>query len=74
MAEVYQDGESRPRVLKGAELVGSDQTHRTYGFFDESRHFIDCIKAGRQPMTNLDDSVKTRMLVDRILEAGRGSR
>lgn len=74
MAEVYQDGESRPSVLKGVELVGSDQTHRTYGFFDESRHFIDCIKAGRQPMTNLDDAVKTRMLVDRILEAGRGIR
>lgn len=71
VAEVYKDNESQPLVLRGAELVGSSQPHRTYGFFDENRHFIECLKAGRQPLTNLDDAVKSRALVDRILEAGR---
>jgi hypothetical protein len=58
-------------VLAGAELAGSDKPHLTYGFSDESRHFIDCIKTGVQPMTCLDDAVKSRALVDRILDAGR---
>lgn len=71
MAEIYKDGESQPFILRGSVLVGNEQPYRTYGFFDENRHFIDCITTGRQPMTNLDDAVKTRMLVDRILEAGR---
>lgn len=70
-AEIYEDNSSRPVVLKGADLAGSDQPHLTYGFSDESRHFIDCIKTGTTPMTNLDDAVKSRTLVDRILEAGR---
>lgn len=72
VAEVYADNKGMPlAVLYGAELVGSDQAYRTYGFSGESRHFIDCINTGTQPLTNLDDAVKSRCLVDRILEAGR---
>lgn len=71
-AEVYADNKGTPlAVLRGADMAGSDQAYRTYGFSDESRHFIDCVKTGAQPLTNLDDAVKSRALVDRILEAGR---
>lgn len=70
-AEVYTDNNPEPVTFNGSELAGSDKPHMTYGFSDESRHFIDCIKTGTQPLTNLDDAVKSRQLVDRILEAGR---
>ena len=36
------------------------------GFFAENRHFINCLKEGKQPMTNFADSVRTMELVDRI--------
>ncbi|MBM3265345.1 MAG: Gfo/Idh/MocA family oxidoreductase [candidate division Zixibacteria bacterium] len=71
-AEVFTDNRTEPvAVFRGAELAGSDKPYRTYGFADESRHFIDCIKTGAQPLTCLDDAIKSRRLVDRILEAGR---
>lgn len=69
-AEVYQDNHATPQVFKGDELAGGNELYRTYGFFDENRHFIDCIKSGTTPITCLDDAVKSRALVDRILEAG----
>jgi virulence factor len=70
-AEILGGPGADPITLNGAELSGSDQPYRTYGFSDESRHFIDCVKSGEQPLTCLDDAVKSRILVDRILEAGR---
>ena len=41
------------------------------GFWHENRHFIDCVKEGRQPLTNFADAAKSMELVDRIYEAGR---
>ena len=41
------------------------------GFWHETRHFIDCVKAGQQPSSNFADAVKTVELVQRIIEAGR---
>jgi len=54
------------KVLKTEEVAGSDENHKFYGFFGENRHFIDCIKAGEQPMTNFDDAAKTMKLVEDI--------
>jgi len=73
-AEIYTDNQAKPITLNGAELTGSEKPYLTYGFSDESRHFIDCIKSGSQPLTNLDDAAKSRQLVDRILTAGRKRR
>lgn len=39
------------------------------GFWHENRHFIDCIKEGRQPSTCFADAVKSMELVERILMA-----
>lgn len=41
------------------------------GFWHENRHFIDCLKAGRQPSSHFADAVKTMALVERIREGGR---
>ena len=41
------------------------------GQWHENRHFIDCIKEGRQPLTNFAESAKTMELVERIHTVGR---
>jgi len=50
------------------QIIGSDapQTHID-GSFQMNRHFIDCIKENKQPLTNFGDAVKTMELVRGIL-------
>jgi predicted dehydrogenase len=81
---VADDGEPevRPSSDYGKELGGvladgeaprpnpNPQPQHWLGFWHEHRHFIDCIKDGRQPSSNFRDAVKTMELVDRIY-AGR---
>lgn len=69
-ARIYADNNPEATVIKNTEAAGSEAFHRYYGFYDENRHFIDCIRTGRAPMTHFGDAVKTMELVDRIY-AGR---
>lgn len=46
-----------------------DSYNHWLGFWHESRHFIDCVKAGVQPSSNFADAVKTVELIQRIYEA-----
>ena len=48
------------------EAANSDATHRTYGFYGESRHFVDSIQEDQQPITCFADAVKTMELVSAI--------
>ena len=48
------------------EAAESDASHRAYGFYGESRHFVDCIQQDRQPLTCFADAVKTMELVSAI--------
>ena len=48
--------------------AGSDALHRTYGFYGESRHFVDCIQQDRQPLTCFEDAIKTMELVTAIYQ------
>ena len=48
------------------EAAGSDAPHRAYGFYGESRHFVDCIQQNQQPLTCFADAVKTMELVAAI--------
>ena len=50
------------------EAAGSDAPHRTYGFYGESRHFVDCIQQNQQPLTCFADAVKTMELVTTIYQ------
>lgn len=53
-------------ALDAKGIAGSEETYKRYGFFAQSRHFIDCIKAGKEPSSSLQDAVKTMGLVDQI--------
>ena len=46
----------------------SDKQHRIYGFYGESRHFVDCIQQDEQPLTCFADAVKTMELVTAIYQ------
>ena len=54
--------------------VQSKDTFMTQGFWHESRAFIDAIKAGRQVHNNLQDSVLSMELCDRILASAINKR
>ena len=67
---LIEDGKVTP--LDPFALAGTREQYKSYGFFQESRHFIDCIKAGRQPEASFADAVKTMELADRIRQADIG--
>lgn len=65
-AAIYTDNKEEGQIITAQEAAGSDQNYRFYGFYDENRHFMDCLKENREPETNFADAVKTMELVDRI--------
>jgi len=63
---IYCENGTRESLLRTQDIAGSGEFRVYYGYTAESRHFVDCVKAGRLPMTHLGDAVKTMELVDRI--------
>ena len=63
---LYSDGSTEPERYDPAECAKSDAAWRRLGFFSENRHFIDCVKKGRQPCSSLEDTVATMELVDQM--------
>lgn len=58
----------------GRDTVPSDEALRPehwLGFWHESRHFIDCVIAERQPSSNFADAVTSMELVQHILATAR---
>ena len=47
-------------TMTAAEAAGSDSRHRMFGFFDESREFIDAVKSGsrRKTQSSMQSAVK----------------
>ena len=67
---VFADGKAEPlHTLDPRKLAKSDDSHRAFGPYDMNKHFIDCIRRGRQPESNFDDALKTMELVDAIYAA-----
>lgn len=65
-AFIYSDNKEEPLVLNAKEFAGSSESYKYYGFYGESRHFIDCIVQNKMPDTNFADAFKTMELVNRI--------
>jgi predicted dehydrogenase len=65
---VFDDGE--PEVFESrafGDAAGGQEEH-WLGFWHEARHFVDCIKEGRQPSSNFADAIKTMELVERLYQ------
>lgn len=66
-AVIYEDNKEEPaEVWDVKEAAGSDEFYKFYGFYDENRHFVKCVKEGREPTTSFRDAVKTMELVEKI--------
>lgn len=53
--------------LDGLQIAGSDAFYRYYGYYQEDRHFIDCVRAGTQPETNIFDAVESMRLAQMFI-------
>ena len=69
---VIYDGSGEAQEITTFEVAGSEEFRIFYGFLQENRHFIDSIREGSQPMTNLYDAAKTMEFVDRIYKSSIG--
>ena len=54
------------KILDPHKLSRSQKSYRAHGEHTMNRHFLDCIREGRQPETHLDDAIKTMELVEAI--------
>ena len=65
--KIYTEGNVKPaKELDGHKISRSKKPYRAYGEHTMNRHFLDCIREGRQPETNLEDAIKTMELVEAI--------
>ncbi|MCM8807007.1 MAG: Gfo/Idh/MocA family oxidoreductase [Candidatus Omnitrophica bacterium] len=66
IATIFMNGKEECISLKSEEIVGSTDFYKIAGFYNENRHFIDCLKQKKQPLTNLTDALKTMELIEKI--------
>ena len=65
-ASIYTDNDAEGVHYDAVEVAGSNEFRFVGGYFGEHRHFIDCVKARRQPSSNFANAAKTMELADRI--------
>ena len=53
-------------AITGAQLVGSEHSRDFEGTLAAHRHFVECIREGRQPWTDVRDVVGTMRLVEQL--------
>lgn len=68
---IHRDDSAEPEVIGVREIAKSDDFNVYYGFMNENRHFIDCIKSEEMPSTSFDEAVRTMELVDTIEHGDR---
>jgi len=55
--------------ISGEDLAGTTQFHRYYGYFQEDRHFIDCVKSGAPPESSIQEAVASMRLTQQFLDS-----
>ena len=63
--EIFEDGDAREAPLDLAPEGGP--------YFNETRHFADCILNGRRPWSTLEDALVTMRLAEAIYDSHKGS-
>jgi predicted dehydrogenase len=66
-ALIYADNKPEPKIISTYEAAGGSKDFFVYyGFYQENKHFIDCILRDEEPETCFKDAVKTMELIDLI--------
>ena len=60
----------RANHADGVEIAGSSEFHRTYGYFQETEHFVECVRTGTVPETDISYAHELVRIIDRIERAG----
>jgi predicted dehydrogenase len=50
--------------LDGKQIAGSDEFYNYYGFLAEDREFLECVRTGRRPLTDIEEGVRTMQFID----------
>lgn len=66
VAEVWRDNEEEPLILRGSELVGSEDGLTYHGCLAMNRHFVECIGSGKEPSTSLQNVASTMRLLEAL--------
>jgi virulence factor len=53
-------------TVTGAQLAGSDETLDYEGSFAMHRHFVECLRENRQPLTDVRDVIATMRLLEQL--------
>lgn len=70
-ALIYRAGRTEPERLSGFELAGSDSYHRTYGYYQESEHFLSCVRTGATPETDIGHALRLMRLITGMEQGSR---
>ncbi|MCX5758304.1 MAG: Gfo/Idh/MocA family oxidoreductase [Candidatus Hydrogenedentes bacterium] len=63
---LYADGDTLGERFDPVACAGNSCDWHCLGFYNENRHFIDCVKTGTTPDSNLADTINTMELVGKI--------
>lgn len=66
--EICEDGKDQ-RIVKGSELTGTDHSDvDSYeGILAMHQHFVDCVRNGQTPCSDIRDVIHTSHLVDQLM-------
>lgn len=68
MAHIFTDNHfEKPEIVHDYEIAPNPSSQACVGFWQENRHFIDCVKKGTKTECDFSDAAKTSELCARIL-------
>ncbi|MCM8767275.1 MAG: Gfo/Idh/MocA family oxidoreductase [Candidatus Omnitrophica bacterium] len=65
-ALIYKDNNEKPEIISAYDVAKSDQLYKFYGYYDENRYFIDCLRENKESECNFVDAIKTMELIEKI--------
>jgi len=68
---IITDACEAPQRLRADAIAGTAESSVLNGFVEENRCFVESVKAGVRPESDLADALKTYRLVDQILQSAR---
>ncbi|MCS7181326.1 MAG: hypothetical protein NZ891_08290, partial [bacterium] len=65
-ALIFKDNKEEPEIISTFEVAQSKEVYKFYGYYNENRYFVNCLKEGKEPECNFQDAVKTMEVIEKI--------